>query len=194
MNGVNIDLVHFELVLSVRADFLMVPDRKDAIVTMFQYSLDAPYEVRFESQHLQAQMCGNCVSSLFGVPTSTFYRWRDQAKAGVRPGGVTEYECAQRNKSFFVDMFIRIFLKNFGTPQKALEGAHEVALKSAYSDVPGLVLIDKYPFEVLHSEWVAWREEWGDEAPEVCISTIEKAWRARLKGDQPFPIAVSVLI
>jgi hypothetical protein len=56
------------------------------------------------------------------------------------------------------------------------------------------VLIDKYPYDVLHSEWVAWREEWGDEAPEVSSSTIEKAWRARLKAILPFPIAVRLII
>ena len=59
-------------------------------------------------------------------------------------------------------------------------------MASAYADLPGLVLIDKYPYDVLHSEWVAWREEWRDEAPEVSISTIEKAWRARLKAILPF--------
>jgi hypothetical protein len=195
VKGEKIAEAHFELINSVRADlFLKVPDRKDAITTMFQYTVDAPYDVIFESQHLQAQLCAGCVSSLFGVPVSTFYRWRNEAKLGVRPGREALRECKNGNKSFFVDMFITIFIKNFGTPHKALQGTHEVALTSTYSDVPGLVLIDKYPSDVLHSEWVAWREEWGDEAPEVCISTIEKAWRAHLKAILTYPIAVRVII
>jgi hypothetical protein len=194
VKGEKIADVQFELVYKVRADFLKVADWKDAIATMFQYTLDPPYDVRFESQHLQAQLCASCVSSLFGVPVSTFYRWRNDAVLGVHPGGEALRECKNWNKSFVVDWFITIFIKHFGTPQKALQGAHEVALASAYSDVPGLVLIDKYPYDVLHSEWVAWREEWGDEAPEVCISTIEKAWRARLKAILPFPIAVRLII
>lgn len=194
VKGEKIADVHFELVLNVREDFLKVTDRKDAITTMFQYTLDPPYDVRFESQHLQARLCANCVSSLFGTPGSTFYKWRNDAIAGVRPGGEALRECKNGNKSFFVDLFITIFIKHFGTPQKASQGAREVALASAYADMPGLVLIDKYPYDVLHSEWVAWREEWGDEAPEVSSSTIEKAWRARLKAILPFPIAVRLII
>ena len=51
VKGENIADVHFELVIKVRADFLKVTDRKDAITTMFQYTLDPPYDVRFDSQH-----------------------------------------------------------------------------------------------------------------------------------------------
>jgi len=122
VKGEKIADVHFELVLNVREDFLKVTDRKDAITTMFQYTLDPPYDVRFESQHLQARLCANCVSSLFGTPGSTLYKWRNDAIAGVRPGGEALRECKNGNKSFFVDLFITIFIKHFSTPQKSLTG------------------------------------------------------------------------
>jgi hypothetical protein len=194
VKGVTTAKATFELIDSVRKDFIKLPDRKDSITTLFQYTLDPPFDVRFETQNLQAKMCATCVSSLFGLAVSSFYRWRTEAKRGVCPGGEFLRDSKQGNKSFFVDLFISIFIQNFGTPEKALQCAHEVALSSAYSNVPGLVLMDKYPLDVLYSEWVAWKEEWGDEGPTVCPSTIEKAWRARLQATVPYPIAVRVTI
>jgi hypothetical protein len=194
VKGVKIGQATFERVNSLRADFVKLPDRKDAICSMFQYTPDPPFDVRFESQNLQAEMCAACVSSLFGLPSSTFYRWRNDAKAGVCPGGeVLRDNCKQGTKQFFVDLFISTFIKNFGTPEKALKGAHEIALASAYSNIPGLVLMDRYPSDVLVSEWVAWRVMWGDEAPTVSASMIEKSWKARILATEPFPVAVRVL-
>jgi hypothetical protein len=150
--------------------------------------------VHVQDVDFTAELCTNCLGNVYGVPKSTLYKWRSDARDGQHAGsgGRAIRDRVEGWKTVAVNMFVTFFISSFGTPQKALQNCEEMHPDSAYADTPEMMLMDRYSGPVLLEEYMMWRDLQCQEAPIVSETHISILWNKRLASENPFPILVRV--
>ena len=185
----------FEAIQKVRACMKALEPgaRRDAMKAPLSAAPDqGKVPVHVQDADFSADLCTSCFGSVYGVPKSTVYTWRADAREGKRAGSGerTIRDRVEGMKALFVNMFLTFFVATFGTAQKSLQNCDEMHPDSVYKETPEVMLMDRYSASTLLEEYMLWRDMTNDEAPLVSDTYISILWKARLASEVPFPILV----